>query len=1219
MRRTHLRPPTDSSPKISRRVPQRRAAIRLALPAGPAILILGYLILGCLPRPTPVWGQIARPDDAPPALSTDESRATFQLPAGFRMELIAAEPLLREPSGVCWDERGQLFVSELHGYNLEGQYDIEELNRGGELDRVVRRVQADERHKQAAAAETYGTIRRLVDSDNDGRIDRAGLWADRLPPCLGICPARGGIIAACQTEIWFLADRDQDGTAEVRELLFAGFQEGPLERSINCPQWGPDNWIYFGRGAGGGTIRGKYLAQAVELPGTDFRIQPDGTAIEPVTGSTATMGFAFTEAGDRFTISTRTPGIFVAPLPWHYLARNPDVAATSLQEAATADQRVYPTSRPHPWRTRRAEDPGFAKYYSDRYGIEESAPNGYFTSACSPLVYQDTALPGLRGQLLACEPAQNLVHRALIRRDGARLMLHRPSDEARSEFLTAADPWFHAIALSHAPDGSVYVVDFYREIIEDYSAIPRYLQQLYGLVAGREHGRLWRLTHDDKLTTPAADMSGLGPDQLAAEVASPHHWRRTTARRLILEAGLRAAVPELARVIREASEPVAVINALQTLDGLGLLDPIPVARSLEHADAGVRRQALRFAERWLDAAPEDAAFAEEARAAIGRIRELAYLSPEGLVTDPEPMVRLQLALSLGESNDPQALRTLARLARDHGGEPWMSLAILTAVPGRGAAILAELLATPEEMSAASLLLEPLCQAIASRRDAEELSAAISRIGSASDDATRTSCLRGLRAGLKGEVEVAISAAARQTVRQLAQSADDAVRAEAWPLITRLNLESAAERSERLAVATTTLADVQASADQRLAALAQLSDSNEPAITGVLIETLATSTPKLREAILAAILGRSDRLPSLLDAVEARVIAPATLTAVQRETLLRSNRAEIRDRATQLLDLSTSSSGPVLARYVEGLKLPRDVAHGEQVFRLKCANCHQAHGLGHAVGPDLSAEFQRAEETILRDVVAPSDNISAGYGTYTVATTSGQVYTGLLATETPTSLTLRQAEGKQETILRKDLELLRAMSVSLMPEDLIQSVSPQDLADLLAWIRRPPTSVLLIDENLALAEALNEGAGTAEFLAGDAYRGDVALRVTPPQRYSARIAGWEYRIRENPGPGEYRYLRFAWKTPAAAGVMIELATDGRWPAADAPRWRYHSGKNTTAWQSTPIDESAPRQWAVVIRDLWREFGDFTLTGIAPTPLGAPALFDAFELLREVDEP
>src|SRR5262245_49536608 len=655
------------------------------------LVTVGVVLAGLLVDvPLPATAQVPKPTDAPGPLSPKESARRFKLPEGFCLELVASEPLIREPSGVCWDERGQLFVSELHGYNVEGQYDIEELNKTGQLDHVVRRIQADERHKKAAEAGTYGTIKRLSDIDGDGRMDRAEVWADRLPPCLGICPARGGIIAACQTQILFLADRDRDGRAEVREVLFEGFAKGPLERSINCPQWGPDHWIYVGRGSGGGTIRGKYLDPPMQLPHTDFRIRPDGTAIEPVAGGTHTMGFAFAESGDRFVVSTRSPGIFVAPLEWRCLARNPDLAAPPLEQPPTADQRVYPTSEPHPWRTRRAADPGFSKYYGDRYGIEESAPNGYFTSACSPLVYQDVALPGLRGQLLACEPAQNLVHRAVIERAGARLTLGRAPGEERAEFLTSTDPWFHAIALAHAPDGSVYIADFYREIIEDYSAIPRYLQQQYGLVDGQDRGRIWRLTHADAARAPAADMSRLGAEPLAAEIGSPHSWRRTTARRLLVERQLVETAPLLSRLARESAEPVAVLNVLHTLDDLGALGPRDIGPALDHPDPGVRRQALAFAERWLDADPR----------MLDRVLARA--------PDREPMVRLQLALSLGESRDARVLPALVQLARSHGDEPWMAPAILTAVPGRGGALLTELLHSPAELEKAERLLEPLC-------------------------------------------------------------------------------------------------------------------------------------------------------------------------------------------------------------------------------------------------------------------------------------------------------------------------------------------------------------------------------------------------------------------------------------------------------------------------------------------------------------------------------
>src|SRR5438034_10735938 len=153
--------------------------------------------------------QIPAPTDAPKPLSPEQSAAAFKLPDGFRMEIVASEPLIASPSAVCWDERGRMFVSELHGYNLAGQLDIEELNKTGKLDTQVRRVQADEKFKQAAKAGTYGVVKLLRDTNGDGRMDRAEVWATNLPPAYGLAPAHGGVIVACAPDIVFLADRDE--------------------------------------------------------------------------------------------------------------------------------------------------------------------------------------------------------------------------------------------------------------------------------------------------------------------------------------------------------------------------------------------------------------------------------------------------------------------------------------------------------------------------------------------------------------------------------------------------------------------------------------------------------------------------------------------------------------------------------------------------------------------------------------------------------------------------------------------------------------------------------------------------------------------------------------------------------------------------------------------------------------------------------------------------
>ncbi|MFM8702906.1 MAG: hypothetical protein ACKOHG_03400, partial [Planctomycetia bacterium] len=159
--------------------------------------------------------EIPKPADAPKPLSPQASHATFRVPAGFKVQLVASEPLIHEPSGVCWDARGRLFVSELHGYNLEGQFDIEELNKTGKLDTEVRRINAPPEAKAKADAATYGTIKLLADTDGDGVMDKATVFADHLPACYGICAARDGIIATAAPQILFLADRDGDGVDPV--------------------------------------------------------------------------------------------------------------------------------------------------------------------------------------------------------------------------------------------------------------------------------------------------------------------------------------------------------------------------------------------------------------------------------------------------------------------------------------------------------------------------------------------------------------------------------------------------------------------------------------------------------------------------------------------------------------------------------------------------------------------------------------------------------------------------------------------------------------------------------------------------------------------------------------------------------------------------------------------------------------------------------------------
>ena len=210
--------------------------------------------------------------------------------------------------------------------------------------------------------------------------------------------------------------------------------------------------------------------------------------------------------------------------------------------------------------------------------------------------------------------------------------------------------------------------------------------------------------------------------------------------------------------------------------------------------------------------------------------------------------------------------------------------------------------------------------------------------------------------------------------------------------------------------------------------------------------------------------------------------------------------------------------------------------------------------------------------------------------------------------------VRTPGGLRLDVLRKDVKSLKSLPVSLMPEALSQVLKPADVADVIAWLRRSPLRRVLFDDDANFAKLLVDGKGTARIVTTDQHSGTSALRITPPQKYSASIEGWAFRIRKNPEPGEHRYLRLAWKVDGAAGVMVELADNGKWPSSSSPIRRYYSGRNATAWKATEVSAQAPAKWTVITRDLWKDFGNFTLTGIAPTAMGGPVLFDQIELLR-----
>ncbi|MBY0458415.1 MAG: HEAT repeat domain-containing protein, partial [Gemmataceae bacterium] len=313
-----------------------------------------------------------------------------------------------------------------------------------------------------------------------------------------------------------------------------------------------------------------------------------------------------------------------------------------------------------PWRvertTRRAGGPD-----AKRFPGTELVPGGYITSACSPLVYTGDLLPKeYRGNNFVCDPANNIVHRELLKEKGAVFSAVRAYED--KEFLASADNWFRPVHLCVGPDGAIYLLDFYREVIETPLSLPDDIKQQLNLES-RGRGRIWRIAPKDFKPSKRPDLAALSAKQRAEELTHANPWRRLTAQRLLVERQEKEAVEAIRELLPKAAGTPGRANLLWTLHGLGALKASDVQAVLHDPEPGVREQALRLSESFLADTPA-------LRTAVAR-----------LSADPSPRVRFQLALSAGALPPADAAKVLAGVLTTDGADPWTVTAALSSAAG----------------------------------------------------------------------------------------------------------------------------------------------------------------------------------------------------------------------------------------------------------------------------------------------------------------------------------------------------------------------------------------------------------------------------------------------------------------------------------------------------------------------------------------------------------
>lgn len=949
-----------------------------------------------------------------------DTLSTFRLQQGFSLELVAHEPAVVDPIDAAFDADGRMYVVEMRDYPFLPE-------------------QRPEKYV-ARQPERFGSIRLLTDTDGDGRMDQSTVFADQLTWPQSVCCYKGGVFVIAPPSLWYMKDTTGDGVADVKEEWFTGFKTDNVQALSNGLEWSFDHGIYWAGGRSGAEIKqGDQLLFALNRK--DLRLDPTNRKLTAVSGGEQ-YGHTFDDWGNRF-VCNNSNHLQQVVLPAEYLDRNPYVTASNVVRTIAAEGAaapVYRISPPEPWRivrtARRAADPAFAS----RAPQTELVATGFFTSATGVTVYRGGAYPPeFQGNVFIGDVGGNLVHRKRLDQQGLTMIGTRT--EEQTEFLASTDNWFRPTNFVNAPDGTLYVLDMYWETIEHPASIPEDIKAHLDLESGNDRGRIYRLVSPNMTRFQPPKLNSMSTSELVAQLESPHGWVRETAHRLIWERQDASGVDALHALVKAGQTAQSRLLALWSLQGLDQLLEADVLAGLHDGDAHVREQAVRLCEELKS--PTPALFT-----ALGL-----------LINDPAPRVKWQLAFSLGELEHPSVATMLLELARSATNDADLRIAILTSVPRTGPAFVGALLAD-QDLATSALARETIAMLGAS--SPPDTSAAMLITLLQQPAALRNRSLLAFQSGLSRQGSTlqtlseakSLSAADRAVFQQWLQATQDLVTtAGASPAEKLLAIDVlAGVPTDDVAGTLGQLLHPQTSPDLQARSAKVLARTGEPVALTLLMSAWKGLGPMSRREAIDGLVQSSAGAKALMAAIEQQTIRPAELDRDKQQLLLKYPDPAVRDAALKWLGVAQGNRKAVVDQYQAALKLDGDVARGTEVYKKICVQCHRSGTEGYAVGPDLVSVQNKSPDDLLIALMDPNREAQPIYTTYTAVTTQGTVSTGLIAAENAVSLTLRRAEAKEDVVLREQIDELLSNGVSLMPEGLEKDLTPQQIADVIAYIK-----------------------------------------------------------------------------------------------------------------------------------------------------------------------
>ena len=561
--------------------------------------------------------------------SPEEELKSFQVAPGFKIELVASEPLVQDPVVTQIAPDGRLWVVEMRGFMAAMDGKGEELPTG----RVVV----------------------LEDTDHDGRMDKSTVFAEGLVMPRALLLVVDGALVGAPPKLWYCRDTDGDGKADQKTEIAGdfGWVNNPLHPELGNPEqaansllWTFDNWIHAAH----------YTRK--------YRFE-NGQFSAGVTSFHGQWGLGQDNDGHLFYNSNQDP-LRVDVLPANYAARNPNnEQGTGTNVQVYSDQLVWPVR----------VNPGVNRGYCDGI-LRENGHLKEFTAACAPHIYRGGAFdPDFEGNPFICEPAGNLIKREIMTAKGGTLSCKEAYD--KHEFVASTDERFRPVNLTTGPDGALYVTDFYRGVLQHRESFTTYLRtysENRGLDKPLHLGRIWRVAPETVKRYAEPGLHKVSSAGLVKHLSSTNNWWRETAQRLLVERGDTSVAPALKQLAANDPSEMGKVHALWTLDGLHQLDEATLLQALADQQPRVRATAIRLCENFLKL---------EARSRV--LPKLLSMNSER-----EPFVQQQLALTLGEAADPEADLAMARLVQQAPDTAFMVDAVVSGLFGREASLLEKL-------------------------------------------------------------------------------------------------------------------------------------------------------------------------------------------------------------------------------------------------------------------------------------------------------------------------------------------------------------------------------------------------------------------------------------------------------------------------------------------------------------------------------------------------